>query len=107
MRVSVDDSNRRRILGVDVESAAVIRHPQIASVVAPGALHRFPFESPCLPVLIMGERIVTRRLCPQHSVAGGECVLDYMFFLQGAGIVGHGLASFQRIDIEQCPVGRE
>ena len=106
VRLCVDDGNRRRILCVNVVRAAVVGHPQIPAAMRERALHRLSVEGVLVIVLVVGERVKTRRLAPQ---AGILCVVKLMFddrqLLECLKVIHNRCGTLQRIHVELLAVG--
>ena len=103
----VDDSHGRRILRVNVERAAIVRHPQVASVVRERALHRLSRER--VQVLRVVPPGVKPGLgSPQRVVAPfAERVAYHLQLRVRREIVADRRATFQRIDVVFLTVGMD
>ena len=105
VRLCVDDGNCRRILCVNVIRTTVVGHPQIPSAMRESALHRLAVECVQVVVLIMRERIKSRRLAPQVGILRMvKLMLDDSQLLESLEVIHHSGGTLQRVHVELLAV---
>ena len=102
----IDYGNRRGVLRIDVETAAIVRNPQIAPAVRKRTFHGASQKGVQIVVIMLkGEK--SAFFSPQMRIRGIEAMVNHRQFLVGVGIIRHGTASLQRIDVIFLAIGVE
>ena len=102
--LGVDNGDGRRLLGVNIKGTAVIRHPQIATIMRESALDRLSVKAHRV-VVMMAKGEEARRRSPQRRVVLGKGVADDFQFLVRTGIEDDSRTSLQGIDVVFPPIG--